>query len=245
MAESLVAAGLSFGYGRLRPHQVFDGLDWAVRPGAVTLLLGPNGAGKSTLLKLLCGYLRPQAGTVALGGRSRRRDLVRSVAWMPQEVQACWGLTTLEQLEYAGWLAGLSRADARVRAADLIDRVDLGDKRGVRSARLSGGQLRRLGLAQALVRVASVLLLDEPTAGLDPAQTENVRSILAGLELDGGIVVSTHQVADLDGQVDRVAVLAEGRLRFDGTPAELGATAGDRQATMAQAFAAMIGGGRH
>jgi ABC-2 type transport system ATP-binding protein len=127
-----------------------------------------------------------------------------------------------------------------------VAEVDLEDKGDVRADRLSGGQLRRVGLAQAIVRRPPVLLLDEPTAGLDPAQSENFRHLLGRLDCPGGIVISTHQVGDLAEDVDRVMVLADGSVRFDGTPDEL-RTHGPQGAevSLVSAFTALVGGGRH
>lgn len=244
----LEAAGLAFAYGRLRPHHVFRDFSWRVALDGTTLLLGPNGAGKSTLLRLLSGFDRPDRGQVTFGGDSRLDTLFKNVGWMPQDIQPARGLTVLEQVEYAAWVGGAGPRIARNRAREVVAQVDLEDKRDVRTDRLSGGQLRRVGLAQALVRDAPVLLLDEPTAGLDPAQAVNFRQVLRGLERPGGIVISTHQVHDLADDVDRIAVLADGRIRFDGTAGELlarGAAAAGRPVSLSEAFAAMVGGGRH
>ena len=244
----LTADNISFSYGRFRPHEVLCDFTWQVQPGETTLLLGPNGAGKSTLLKLLCGYERPQSGAVLIDGRGVRRDLQDGVGWMPQDVQAARGLTVTEQVEYAAWIAGASPTQARERAREAVVQVDLEDKAHTRCDRLSGGQLRRVGLAQAVVRRAPVLLLDEPTAGLDPAQASNFRRLLGELDCPGGIVISTHQVSDLADDVDRVAVLAEGRIVFDGTAEEMvRQQAGEQGASLSltDAFTRMIGGGRH
>ena len=244
----LSATGLCFAYGRLRAEVVLDELDWSVTPGRRTMLLGPNGAGKSTVLKLLSGYLAPRRGSVTYDGSSRRRDLHRHVAWMPQVVTPLKGLTVEEQVEYAGWVAGLSSRDSRMRASVAIDAVRLGDTVDARADALSGGQLRRLGLAQALVRRCDVLLLDEPTAGLDPAQTVNFRQILRDVDAPGGIVVSTHQVSDLGDDVDRVAVIADGSMRFDGTVDEFvahGRTRGVTSGSLGDIFADVVAGGLH
>lgn len=249
MTDSILeAAGLAFAYGRLRRHHVFADFSWQVAPGETTLLLGPNGAGKSTLLRVLSGFDRPDSGLVTFGGDPRPDTLFRNVGWMPQDVQPARGLTVLEQVEYAAWVGGATTRTARKRAREVVAQVDLEDKQHVRTDRLSGGQLRRVGLAQALVRNAPVLLLDEPTAGLDPAQSMNFRQLLQGLERPGGIVISTHQVHDLADDVDRVVVLADGQIRFDGTAGELqaqGAAGTGRPVSLAEAFAAMVGGGRH
>lgn len=244
----LKACGLTFSYGHRRPHRVFDSFDWQVAAGETTLLLGANGAGKSTLLKLLSGFERPQRGSVSLDGRTDRRALYDGVGWMPQDVQPARGLTVLEQVEYVAWLGGASRRDARTRARDAVRAVDLEAKQAERADRISGGQLRRLGLAQTLVRQAPVLLLDEPTAGLDPAQALNFRALVRDLEAPGGVVISTHQVDDLATDVDRVVVLSGGTIHFDG-PVEqfraLGDPGGGATSSLAQVFAQMIGGGGH
>lgn len=241
----LTVESLDFAYRRRRQHRpVFEGLEWSVAPGETTLLLGPNGAGKSTLLKLLSGFERPQRGTVALDGSTSRRDLYKRVGWMPQDVQPARGLSVSEQVEYSGWLSGLTLAQSRTRARQSLAAVDLVDLHARPSDELSGGQLRRLGLAQTLVREADVLLLDEPTAGLDPAQALAFRDIVRALEMPGGVVISTHQVDDLAGEVDRVAVLTEGRFVFDDRVAAFTAL-GSGGASLAHVFANMIGGGGH
>lgn len=243
----LKATGVSFAYRKRREASVFVDLDWAVTPNETTLLLGPNGAGKSTLLKLLAGFEQPQRGEVSLDGQSGRRALYGGVGWMPQDVQPARGLTVIEQVEYVAWLSGLSRRVARERSRESVEAVDLAAQRDVRADRLSGGQLRRLGLAQTLVRQASVLLLDEPTAGLDPAQALNFRALIKRIDAPGGLVISTHQVDELATEVDRIVVLHQGRFMFDGPVAAfraLGVTDGSDH-SLAQVFTELVGGGAH
>lgn len=139
---------------------------------------------------------------------------------MPQAIQPVPGLTVVEQVAYAGWLRGLSSAAARAEARHRVEAVGLADKAHVRASRLSGGQLRRVGLAAALMGDATTLLLDEPTAGLDPAQVSRFRDLIAGLDASLAVVVSTHDVADLDEIYDRVVVLHNGHIAFDGSPGE-------------------------
>jgi len=244
----LEAAGLGFSYGRLRPTRVFEDFTWRVTPGRTTLLLGPNGAGKSTLMRLLSGFDRPLKGEVRIGGVAERRELFRQVGWMPQDVQPGRGMTVVEQVEFAAWVAGQPRRQARQSAQEAVSQVDLDDKRDVRTDRLSGGQLRRVGLAQAPARQGQVLLLDEPTAGLDPAQALNFRALLKDLDCPGGIVISTHQINDLVDDVDRVVILANAEIKFDGTADEFvqhHACTADGAKSFTQAFSDIVGGGRH
>ncbi|MGH3311433.1 MAG: ATP-binding cassette domain-containing protein [Streptomyces sp.] len=190
-------------------------------PAGCTVLLGPNGAGKSTTLSLGASVLLPRSGHVALGlldsaRRRDRRNYRRKVGWLPQDVAPVPGLTVREQVAYAGWVKGLSRRDSWDRAAAALGRVGLADLSGRRSNQLSGGQMRRLGIAQCLVHNADVLLLDEPTAGLDPIQRGVFRDLLAELSTSVDFVVSTHQTEDLADMYDTVIVMDRGEAVFRG-----------------------------
>ena len=209
--------------------QVLAAFSWELPEGR-PVLLGPNGAGKSTLLGLGASALMPAVGAVRAGGlssssRGDESGFRRAVGWMPRRVQGISGLTCREQVAYAGWLKGLTRGAAWDAAAGALDRVDLAAEAGRRSSELSGGQLRRLGLAQTLVHRADVLLLDEPTAGLDPNQRARFREVLRDVSDSTPVLVSTHQVDDLTDLFDTVVVIDHGHLRFTGTPGEFMALA--------------------
>lgn len=202
-----------FGY---RSKPVINGLSYRL-PSGTTVLLGPNGAGKSTLLSLMASVHRPRSGRITYNGvASTSRRYRRLIAWMPQHITAIPGLTAREQVAYTGWAKGMSNAHAWEQAALALGRVDLTAQSDVRSSALSGGQLRRVGVAQALVHQAEVLLLDEPTAGMDPHQRRLFRDMLARLE-NVTVLLSTHDVADLAEEADHVAVLSGGALAFEGT----------------------------
>lgn len=190
-----------------RRVRALRGLTWDVERGK-TLLLGPNGAGKSTLLKVFCGITRPAAGLVRGLAPSR-------VGYMPQVVRPVHGLTVREQVAYCGWLAGLSRSAAEERAGQCLTEVRIEDLADRPSGALSGGQMRRLGVASALMSGSDVLLLDEPTAGLDPTQRRGLAQLLAGLPQS--IVVATHQIDDIDTTYDSVAVVTDGTVAFTGS----------------------------
>ncbi|MEV6549176.1 ATP-binding cassette domain-containing protein [Streptomyces sp. NPDC051597] len=190
-----------------------------------TVLLGPNGAGKSTLLGIAASALSPKNGHVVLNGlrpdsRSRRRRYRRRVGWLPQQVRPVAGLQLREQVAYAGWLKGMSRRTAWDEAVPALQRVGLGDLVSRSSRELSGGQLRRLGIAQTLVHGSQVVLMDEPTAGLDPYQRGVFRDLLGELSSSTNFIVSTHQTEDLAESFDSVVLLDRGTVRFQGTVAE-------------------------
>ena len=241
---SLTFQDCTFRYGR-RQRPVLDGFSYRLDDG-LTILLGPNGAGKSTLLKLGAAVTLPRSGSVSFDGYdSRSREYRRHVSWMPQHVVPMAGLTAREQVAYTGWLKGMSRADAWTRALHALDQVGLRDRADTKASALSGGQLRRTGVASALVHECRVLLLDEPTAGMDPRQRRVFRDVLAELTQDVAVLMSTHDVADLAEEADHVTVMHGGQVLQSGstgaflahTPAQ---TAPGRAAEAA--YTALLGG---
>ncbi|AYV32867.1 putative ABC transporter ATP-binding protein YxlF (plasmid) [Streptomyces sp. ADI95-16] len=209
----------TFRYGR-RTRPVLNGLDLEFAPGH-TVLLGPNGAGKSTLLSLGAGALRPGSGRVGVGplSASTRRDTRiyrRKVAWLPQRPGFLPGLTAREHVAYIGWLKGMRERDAWAAAPAAIDRIGLADKLNDRIKTLSGGQQQRVAIAGALVHEAELLLLDEPTVGLDPHQRRRFLDLLVSLRGTMHVIVSTHDIGDLDQAFDQVVVFESGRARFQG-----------------------------
>ncbi|MET8179497.1 ATP-binding cassette domain-containing protein [Streptomyces sp. NPDC005336] len=203
---------------------VLDGFDLRIDSPA-TVLLGPNGAGKSTLMALAASQLKPLSGTISWKDRSpaSRRDLTayrKAVAWLPQQITPVPGLTVREQVAYAGWLKGMNRTDAWNASAGTLARVGLSKLADRRSHQVSGGQLRRLGIAGALAHHSELILMDEPTAGLDPTQRKVFRSLLEQLADDVHIIVSTHQTEDLADLYQHVVVLDHGIVRFHGTTSQ-------------------------
>lgn len=216
-------------FGYRRGVHVLDNLSLAFERGC-TVLLGPNGAGKSTLLGIAATAINPVSGQVSLHGlipdsAKSRKKYRRRVGWLPQQVRPVAGLKLREQVAYAGWLKGMSRRAAWDAAAPALDRVGLGGL-GERTGRqLSGGQLRRLGIAQTLVHGARVVLMDEPTAGLDPHQRGVFRDLIGELAQTTSFVVSTHQTEDLAEIFDAVVILDQGVVPFQGPVSEFLATA--------------------
>lgn len=226
---------VSFAYRKRR--LLFSDLSLELGTGS-TALLGPNGAGKSTLLAIGATVLQPRSGRIQLDGLSpdnmrRRKQYRRYVGWMPQTIRAIPGFTVREQVAYAGWLKGMSRGDAWRMARESLRAVQLNSLEGRTSATLSGGELRRVGLAQVLVHSPQAGLLDEPTAGLDPAQRLQFREIMSGLAEETSFLVSTHQVDDLAAVFTKVAILVEGAIVFAGKTEDflaIGGATGNGQA---------------
>ncbi len=238
---TLQFSDVSFRYNR--NTSVLRGLELSVSDPA-TVLLGPNGAGKSTLMALAASHLSPDRGRISwrrrspVGGRSRKAYR-RAVAWLPQTVVAIPGLTVREQVAYSGWLKGMSRTEAWDASAAALQRVNLSDLAGRRSHQLSGGQARRMGLAGALAHDSELILMDEPTAGLDPTQRRVFRSLLESLVPDVHVIVSTHQTEDLADSYSHVVVLDRGTVRFRGSTTDFHALAGPaHQGTRERAEAA-------
>ena len=216
-AWAVHAEGLRVRAGR---RMAVDGLDLALGNG-VHGLLGPNGAGKTTLVRALATVLRPSGGTLDLLGNPGLREVRRQIGYLPQEFGFYRRFTVREFVEYLAWLKEMPKNEVPGAVQRAIDRVGLTDRADHRMKTLSGGMRRRAGIAQAIVNDPRILLLDEPTAGLDPDQRIAFRALLRGLAADTCVLVSTHLVEDVAAACTDVLLLDEGRLVFRGTPADL------------------------
>ena len=217
---SIQARDVTYTYGR---KNALCDVSVSFERGA-SLLLGPNGAGKSTLLEILASVRRARLGSTDIVGvgqpgptRAALRNYRSALAWLPQTFVPYPGVNLREHVALAGWLKGMSRRDAWDRAADALGAVDLGDKASASVKSLSGGQRRRLGIAGALVHDADVLLMDEPTAGLDMSQRRRFHDLISRLSESRAIVVSSHDTEDALARYDAVTVLASGTIRFSGS----------------------------
>ncbi|WP_224284836.1 ABC transporter ATP-binding protein [Streptomyces sp. LS1784] len=224
-AWEIRASGLRVRVGRNK--MAVDGLDLSLGTGAHGLL-GPNGAGKTTLIRTLATVLRPTEGELemlgtSLGRMGDLRALRRRIGYLPQDFGYYKRFTVREFVEYMAWLKEVPKADIPEAVQRAVERVGLADRADHRMKTLSGGMVRRAGIAQAIVNSPAVLLLDEPTAGLDPAQRLRFRELLHDLGRDTCVVVSTHLVEDVAAACSDVVLFADGRLVFQGTPDELAA----------------------
>jgi ABC-2 type transport system ATP-binding protein len=189
-------------------------------------LLGPNGAGKTTLLRMMATVIPPSTGRVRLldrdpGAYGPLREIRRRLGYLPQNLGYYPGFTVAEFVEYFALLKEMPAGQVPLAVAAAIERVDLGSRAKAKMRTLSGGMLRRVGIAQAIVNDPELLLLDEPTAGLDPEQRMAFRALLRDLGKLATVVVSTHLVEDVGAACGEVALMHDGKIVFQGTPDEL------------------------
>src|SRR5437588_3208568 len=210
---------------RFGRSQAVDGVSLQAGPG-VFGLLGPNGAGKTTLLRMMATVIPPTTGRLRLldrdpGAYGPRREVRRRLGYLPQNLGYYPGFTVAEFVEYFALLKEMPAARVPAAVATAVERVDLSGKARAKLRTLSGGMLRRVGIAQAIVNEPELLLLDEPTAGLDPEQRMAFRAMLREFGRSATIVVSTHLVEDVGAACAQVALMDRGKIIFHGTPAEL------------------------
>ncbi|WP_454296680.1 ABC transporter ATP-binding protein [Salana multivorans] len=232
-------------YGR---REALRGFSAAVGPGLVGLL-GPNGAGKSTLFGLLSTLLAPQRGEITIAGDSVRdvAEVRRTIGYLPQSFTAPGVMSVRRVVEYAAWSRGLSTARSRDAAQAAIEAVGLRERAEQRVGSLSGGYRQRLGIAAAVVGGPSLVLLDEPTVGIDPVQRVQIRQLIGRLAASATVVVATHLLEDIELPGATVVVINEGRARFQGRVEELTALGAGRaepgQREIEAGYVVALGGG--
>ena len=201
-----------------------DDLSFTLRRGQVLGLLGPNGAGKSTTLRMLAGVLAPDAGRIVINGMDlldQPRQARQAIGYLPEQPPLYRELTVDEQLYYSARLHGLSRAASRPAIARVKERCGLAEVGKRLIGNLSKGYQQRTGLAQAIVHTPPVIILDEPTIGLDPIQIQGIRALIRELGRKQGVILSTHLLAEVQSTCTHVHILRAGRLVYAGALAEL------------------------
>ena len=241
--------GLTRRFGRT---MAVAGADLQAGPG-VFGLLGPNGAGKTSLLRMMATAVPPTSGRLRLldrdpGRYGPRQEIRRRLGYLPQNLGYYPGFTVTEFVEYFALLKEMPAGQVQAAVAAAVDRVELGGQAKARLRTLSGGMVRRVGIAQAIVNEPELLLLDEPTAGLDPEQRVHFRALLRELGQRATVVVSTHLVEDVGAACTQVALMDQGKVVFDGTPGELTARADGTDAAgdapLERGYSAVLAAGR-
>jgi gliding motility-associated transport system ATP-binding protein len=215
------ARGLSKFY---RPFVAVRDLSFQIPVGQVVALLGPNGAGKSTTMKILTGFIAPSSGHARIGGFDVQTDRLAAAAlvgYLPENGPLYPDLTPLQTLRFFGEARGLDRRTLKTRVANVVERCELQEILEKPTGKLSKGLRQRVGLALALLHDPAVLIMDEPTAGLDPNQIRQFREQVRQLRGQKTLLISTHILQEVEAIAERVLLMHAGRLVFDGTPAEM------------------------
>lgn len=203
-----------------------DDLSFTVQPGEVLGFLGPNGAGKSTTMKMIAGFLTPSSGSVKVCGKDVAENPVaakRLMGYLPEGAPAYGDMTVQAFLEFIAQVRGLNGAEAQQRIAAVVEQVNLHAVLHKNVDTLSKGYGRRVGLAQAILHDPQILILDEPTDGLDPNQKHEVRKLIGSMAQDKIIIVSTHILEEVEAVCSRAVIIADGKLLADGKPQSLAA----------------------
>ncbi|MCQ4277142.1 ABC transporter ATP-binding protein [Stutzerimonas degradans] len=209
---------------RFAQHTAVDALSFSVQPGEVLGFLGPNGAGKSTTMKMLTGFLAPTSGSASIFGhdiQTQTMQAQRQIGYLPEGAPCYGDMSVRGFLEFIAEVRGFRGAAKRQRVEAAVAQVELEKVLGQSIETLSKGFKRRVGLAQAILHDPRVLILDEPTDGLDPNQKHQVRELIQGLAHDKIVIISTHILEEVSAVCTRALVIAGGRLVADGTPLEL------------------------
>ena len=243
MAELIRLDGLTKRFGELL---AVDAVSLSVQAGQVLGFLGPNGAGKTTTMRMIAGFMEPTAGSASVCGHDVIDDPVgvrRNIGFLPEGAPTYGDMTARSYLEFIAEIRGFDGGEKRRRVRRIVEMVALEGVLHQRIETLSKGYKRRVGLAQSLLHDPPVLILDEPTDGLDPNQKRHVRDLIREMSAEKAIVISTHILEEVDAVCDRAVVIAKGSLKADGTPEELRARAAGHNAlvvTVPQAHAAAM-----
>ena len=219
--HAIAIENLSKSYGRIR---ALAEVGFTISPGEVIGLLGPNGAGKTTLMKILTGYLEPDAGEVRVHGVDVVADPLaaqRRIGYLPESAPLYGEMLVQEYLEMMAAMRGVPVERRRDRMREVIRATGLSDRVVQPIATLSKGYRQRVGIAQAIIHEPDVLILDEPTTGLDPAQIAEIRDLIVGLSKKSTVLLSTHILSEVEATCERVVVIMAGQLRADAKLADL------------------------
>ncbi len=232
MTEMIGLENLSKHFGSLL---AVDGISLSVPRGEVLGFLGPNGAGKSTTMKMIAGFLEPTSGTAKVCGLDVGEypvEVKRRIGYLPEGAPTYGDMTTRRFLNFIAEVRGFDGPEKKRRTEEIVEKIAIGEVMDQLIETLSKGFKRRVGLAQAMLHDPEILILDEPTDGLDPNQKHHVRELIRDMAKDKAIIVSTHILEEVEAVCTRAVIIAHGRLLVDGTPEELVARAANHNAVL-------------
>ncbi len=206
------------------PQKALDNLSFEVKTGEILGFLGPNGAGKTTTMKAITCFITPNNGDITVGGYSileKPDEVKKNIGYLPENNPLYLDMAVLDYLRFIGELQGVSKADLPQRIATMVQKCGLNDEKHKKIGELSKGYRQRVGLAQALIHDPEVLILDEPTTGLDPNQIIEIRELIKEIGKEKTVILSSHILAEVEATCDRVLIINKGKIVANGTPSEL------------------------
>lgn len=212
MENSIKITGLTKRFGS---KVALDSIDLDI-PQGMFGLLGPNGAGKTTLMKIISTLLKKNDGEVSVCGIpvEKNRKIRNIIGYLPQDFSMYANMTAYDALDYLATLSGMNKTDRRIKVPETLEKVNLLDQKKTRVKSMSGGMQRRLGIAQVIIHDPRVIIVDEPTAGLDPEERVRFRNMLCEIARDRVVLLSTHIVGDIEATCEEIAILDHGHIIF-------------------------------
>lgn len=219
MAVQIEIKDLSKNYGE---KQALKHIDMIISQGMFGLL-GPNGAGKTTLMKVIATLIKKSEGDVEICGTKveNASEIRKIIGYLPQDFSMYGNMTAYEALDYLAVLSDMNKVERAKKVPEMLEKVNLGEQQKTKVKAMSGGMKRRLGIAQAIIHNPKVIIVDEPTAGLDPEERVRFRNILCEIAKDRIVILSTHIVGDIEATCENIAVLNNGEIIFNNTVSEL------------------------
>ncbi|MGB4848159.1 MAG: ATP-binding cassette domain-containing protein [Saprospiraceae bacterium] len=215
----IVIDGLSKSYGS---QKAVDNISFEVRTGEIVGFLGPNGAGKTTTMRMITQYLSPDSGQITIGGKSTTRNNLRgNIGYLPEHNPLYDDMPVIEYLAFCGQLQGIARGNLDQRIREMVVMCGLNDEKHKKIGELSKGYRQRVGLAQAMIHDPAILILDEPTTGLDPNQRVEIRDLIKKLGVHKSVILCTHILPEVEATCDRILIINKGKIVANGTPEAL------------------------
>lgn len=212
------------------PQKAVDDISFEVKTGEILGFLGPNGAGKTTTMKMITGYLPMDLGDVLIGGQSVKTGaLKKQIGYLPENNPLYLDMPVMDYLAFCAAIQGVPQSAIANRVLDMVQVCGLGAEKHKRIRELSKGYRQRVGLAQAMIHDPAVLILDEPTTGLDPNQIVEIRELIRKLGQEKTVILSTHILPEVEATCDRILIINKGKIVADGAPATLRKQAQGRQ----------------